>query len=75
MIVVNGMSYSEFGVVSKDAWERLKPPKHEWDNDACCIHCGMDGADWPRGEKLPACTVWSESDRARNRLNYRESEE
>lgn len=21
-------------------------PQHEWDDDACCIHCGLDGAEW-----------------------------
>lgn len=20
--------------------------RHEWDDDACCIHCGFDGAEW-----------------------------
>ncbi len=20
--------------------------RHEWDEDACCIHCGFDGAEW-----------------------------
>lgn len=21
-------------------------PRHEWDDDGCCIHCGFDGAEW-----------------------------
>ncbi len=20
--------------------------RHEWDEDACCVHCGFDGAEW-----------------------------
>lgn len=23
-----------------------RPQRHEWDDDACCIHCGFDGAEW-----------------------------
>ena len=23
-----------------------KPLPHEFDDDACCIHCGFDGAEW-----------------------------
>jgi hypothetical protein len=23
-----------------------KLPPHEWDDDAVCIHCGFDGAEW-----------------------------
>lgn len=44
--------------------ERAKLPPHEWDDDACCIHCGFDGAEWwwinrhtPPGERelQPRC--------------------
>ena len=34
---------------------------HEWDDDACCIHCGFDGAEWrhlrEEGEPMPMCEV------------------
>lgn len=23
---------------------------HEWDDDACCVHCGFDGAEWWHGK-------------------------
>lgn len=26
--------------------EPVKPTGHEWDDDAVCIHCGFDGAEW-----------------------------
>lgn len=41
--------------------------RHEFDDDACCIHCGFDGAEWSHwkknthegrasDEKQPLCT-------------------
>lgn len=35
-------------------------PAHDWDEDACCIHCGIDGADipQPRSQHTPPCTVY-----------------
>lgn len=44
--------------------------KHELDHDACCIHCGLDACDFPRGERLPPCPVWNEDTRAENRRRY-----
>ena len=26
--------------------------KHEFDDDACCIHCGFDGAEWWHWQKM-----------------------
>lgn len=32
--------------------------KHEFDEDACCIHCNLDACDWPKSEgPLPLCLV------------------
>lgn len=51
-------------------------PKHEYDDDACCIHCGHDGAEEShlRRAGYPAdrtpCPVWSEEQRAENRRYY-----
>jgi hypothetical protein len=44
--------------------------RHELDYDACCIHCGLDAADFPKGESLPECPVWHEDTRAENRRRY-----
>ena len=41
-------------------------PRHEWDEDACCVKCGFDGAEWSHwkkntyegiasDEKMPLC--------------------
>lgn len=40
--------------------------EHFTDSDSCCIHCGMDTCDWPRGEKLPPCPIWDRDARAAN---------
>lgn len=45
--------------------------KHDFDHDMCCLHCGMDGADWPRSAgPLPPCPVWDEDTRAENLRRY-----
>jgi len=45
-------------------------PKHEWDDDSICVHCGLDGAEWwhlhrtkdPESrEPMPECTAIYES--------------
>ena len=42
----------------------LKP--HVYDHDACCVHCGFDGAEWSHlkqpGERQPLCNQ-SDSER------------
>ena len=56
-------------------------PAHECDEDAVCVHCGFDGAEWwhwkhntyegkASDEKSPPCTEWDESRRAENRKRY-----
>lgn len=50
-------------------------PHHEWDGDACCIHCGIDGCDAPRGSEMPPCTVHDEGKRAENRKQFEASRE
>lgn len=40
--------------------------EHQLDHDACCIHCGIDACDWPRGERLPPCPVWDKETRRAN---------
>jgi hypothetical protein len=47
---------------------KMERPRHEYDEDGCCIHCGFDGAEWSwlrlcvpkheRGDypKQPVCT-------------------
>jgi hypothetical protein len=44
---------------------------HQWDDDACCIHCGLDGADMI-GYELPQCPVRDEPARAANLKSYQQ---
>lgn len=50
--------------------------RHEFDDDACCIHCGHDGAEEAHLRKLgyevgrSSCSVWDERVRAQNRARY-----
>lgn len=50
--------------------------KHELDHDACCIHCGHDGAEEHHLRRLgyeierTSCPVWNEGTRAENRRRY-----
>jgi hypothetical protein len=45
---------------------------HEWDDDCVCIHCGLDGCDFPAGDDLPPCPVQDEQKREQNRKDYQE---
>lgn len=38
--------------------------KHDFDHDATCVHCGLDGADVPRGTPMPQCVEVSDVLRA-----------
>lgn len=59
----------------------LPRDKHECDDDAICIHCGFDGAEWWHWKHMtyegkaseqaePPCTEWNEERRAENRRRY-----
>lgn len=54
---------------------------HDFDDDACCIHCGFDGAEWHHWrhntyeglatrDTQPPCSEYSEYRRAENRRRY-----
>jgi hypothetical protein len=45
---------------------KIELPRHEYDDDSCCIRCGFDGAEWWHLERMkpkqdrerePACTA------------------
>lgn len=57
---------------------RQFPLPHEWDEDACCIHCGFDGAEWyywkhstyegrASAQKQPLCTRYADTKRDESR--------
>lgn len=48
---------------------------HQLDHDACCIHCGLDACDYPRGERLPYCPVWLPEVRRANFLRFEQNTE
>lgn len=50
---------------------------HDWDDDCCCIHCGIDGADVPKPwkENMPSCPVNDYDTREGNREMYRSNHE
>lgn len=33
-------------VIMDSTSEEKQQPQHEFDDDACCVKCGFDGADW-----------------------------
>lgn len=56
---------------------------HDFDDDACCIHCGFDGAEWHHWRhntwegraqpeaRQPECTVYDVATRERNIADFR----
>ena len=58
-------------------------PHHDFDDDACCIHCGFDGAEWHQWRhntwegraqpeaRQPLCTVYDAGTRERNVADFR----
>jgi hypothetical protein len=60
--------------------------KHDFDEDAVCVHCGFDGAEWwhwkhqtyegkASDAKQPSCTEYDEQRRAENCRRYLPVEE